>query len=191
MDETRATPSRWDEDRKRRLDPAEQRKRPRRTLDQWRDLVSEIIEEAVERGEFDNLPGRGKPQNLQPNPNEPPELALAHKLLKDNDLPPAWILDRKEILAEIEALRQEMRRVWEWTAHCLAQEDADVEALQHSWNYDLQRWEIQIRQLNGRILDLNLSQPFWYLELMRLRLDDELRRIGARRELAPSSPSGR
>ncbi len=180
-------PSRWDEDRRRRLDGA-RRRRPRRTLEQWRDLTSEILEEAMARGEFDNLAGQGKPQDLQPNPNEPPELALAHKLLKDNDLPPAWILDRKEILAEIEELRSEIRRTWAWVEHSLAQEGVDVEALQRSWDHDLARWEIHIRQINGRILDLNLSQPFWYLELMRLRLDDELRRAGARRQLVPPPP---
>ena len=33
-----------------------------------RRLAEKLIEEAIEQGKFDNLPGAGKPQNLEPLP---------------------------------------------------------------------------------------------------------------------------
>lgn len=34
----------------------------------WESWIDQAIREAQERGEFDDLPGRGKPLDLTPNP---------------------------------------------------------------------------------------------------------------------------
>ncbi len=61
------------------------------------DLVGTMIAKAMERGEFDNLEGAGKPLNLEENPFEPAELHMVHKILKDNGYAPYWIELGKEI----------------------------------------------------------------------------------------------
>jgi hypothetical protein len=60
-------------------------------------IVEERILVAQKKGEFDNLPGAGKPLNLDELAGVPEELRLAYKILKNaNCLPPELEL-RKEI----------------------------------------------------------------------------------------------
>jgi len=40
-------------------------------------LAEERIRDAIQRGEFDNLPGRGKPLNLEDDRHIPDDLRLA------------------------------------------------------------------------------------------------------------------
>jgi hypothetical protein len=61
-------------------------------------IVEQRIKEALERGEFDNLPGKGKPLRLEDDSHVPEELRLAYKLLKNADCLPPELLEKKEIL---------------------------------------------------------------------------------------------
>ena len=62
-------------------------------------IAEERIIEAQRRGEFDNLPGHGKPLQLEDDSHIPEDLRLAYKVLKNaNCLPPELELKR-EILA--------------------------------------------------------------------------------------------
>lgn len=69
-------------------------------------FVERRISEAVERGEFDNLPGAGRPLDLSENPYVAPEWRLAFKILKDHAIVPEFVERRKEI----EAIREGMKR---------------------------------------------------------------------------------
>lgn len=63
----------------------------------YQKIIEEKIKEAQERGEFDNLPGKGKPLDLDDENGIPEDLRLAYKVLKNaNCLPPELEL-RKEI----------------------------------------------------------------------------------------------
>ncbi|MEZ4638343.1 MAG: DUF1992 domain-containing protein [Caldilineaceae bacterium] len=84
-------------------------------MEKWNDLISERIENAMKDGAFDNLPGKGKPLVWNDNPNEPADVRMANKILKNNDLTPSWIADRKAILADIEKLRADIMRAWQRT----------------------------------------------------------------------------
>jgi len=46
-------------------------------------IVEAMIKEAMERGEFDNLPGKGKPVDLTEYFETPEEIRLAHSMLKN------------------------------------------------------------------------------------------------------------
>jgi hypothetical protein len=74
--------------------------------DELVDIVEVIAEEriraAMERGEFDNLPGKGRPLNLDDLENVPPELRAAYTLLRNAGFVPPEVALRKEI-QEIEA----------------------------------------------------------------------------------------
>ncbi len=67
-------------------------------------LAEERIREAMERGEFDNLPLAGKPLPLEPNGFVPEELRLGYKLLKNAGFLPPELELRKEILSLKELL---------------------------------------------------------------------------------------
>ncbi|MGH9904218.1 MAG: DUF1992 domain-containing protein, partial [Pyrinomonadaceae bacterium] len=49
-----------------------------------------MLREAIEAGEFDDLPGKGQPIDLNENPFEDPDLRVVHKLLRDAGFAPAW-----------------------------------------------------------------------------------------------------
>jgi hypothetical protein len=61
-------------------------------------IVEQRIKEAMEKGEFDNLPGKGKPIPLEDDSHVPEDLRLAYKLLKNADCLPPELLEKKEIL---------------------------------------------------------------------------------------------
>jgi hypothetical protein len=79
-------------------------------------LAEERIKAAQERGEFDNLPGRGRPLQLEDESMIPPELRLAYKILKNSGHVPPEIEEHKEILSLQRMLAQcpdEAKRVAE------------------------------------------------------------------------------
>jgi hypothetical protein len=52
----------------------------------------------MENGEFENLPGKGKPIPIEDDSHVPEDLRLAYKLLKNADCLPPELLEKKEIL---------------------------------------------------------------------------------------------
>jgi hypothetical protein len=64
-------------------------------------IAEERIREAVQRGEFQNLPGSGKPLELEDDQHIPADLRLAYKVLSNaNCLPPELELKREIRTAE-------------------------------------------------------------------------------------------
>ena len=67
-------------------------------------VAEERIRQAIQRGEFDDLPGSGKPLVLEDDGHIPDDLRLAYKVLKNaNCLPPELEL-KKEIKTAEELL---------------------------------------------------------------------------------------
>ena len=64
--------------------------------------VESIIKEAMERGEFDNLPGKGKPIDLTAYFDTPEEVRVAYAMLKNAGMAPREV----ELLKEIAELKQ-------------------------------------------------------------------------------------
>jgi len=66
--------------------------------------VDEKIEEAIAKGEFDNLPGKGKPLDLDVYFATPEHLRMAYSILKSADIIP----EEMELLREIEGLKKSL-----------------------------------------------------------------------------------
>jgi hypothetical protein len=60
-------------------------------------LAESKIQAAMARGEFDDLPGRGKPLPLEDLSGVPPELRLGFKLLRNAGCLPPELEARKEV----------------------------------------------------------------------------------------------
>ena len=60
-------------------------------------LIEQRINDAKQKGAFDNLPGTGKPLDLEENCNIHEDLRLAYKILKNADCIPPELEVRKEI----------------------------------------------------------------------------------------------
>lgn len=106
-----------------------------RPVDPMQLRAERLIREAMERGEFDNLPGTGKPLNIPDESGVPEDLRMAlHVLRNAGCLPPEM-----ELKKEIQSLRELLAAV----------EDDD------------QRASIR-RQIDFRILKFNMMRrtPF-------------------------------
>jgi hypothetical protein len=77
----------------------------------WGGLVERLIEEAMERGEFDDLPLHGRPLAL-PDDACAGEMRLAYNVLRNAGVAPPWIEADKEVralLARRDALLERVR----------------------------------------------------------------------------------
>src|SRR5512141_1972017 len=70
-------------------------------------IVEEMIKKAQERGEFDNLPGKGKPVDLTEYFEMPEDVRVAQSMLKNAGMAPREV----DLLKEIAQLRQLLARV--------------------------------------------------------------------------------
>ena len=166
----------------------EQPKRKRKhilTAATYKTVVEKQIQEAMERGEFDNLPGKGKPLDLDIN-HFAGDKELAFKMLKDNNFTLPWIADRNRLFAEIDDFRQRMRYQWQLHgAQILAMARGGQEAMaQRRWTALLAQWQSGVERLNRRVADVNMGIPVRNLEILTLGIESELIRVGAKRELA-------
>lgn len=73
--------------------------------------IDAIIEEAMQRGEFENLPGAGKPVDLSAYFDTPEEVRLAYSILKNAEVLP----QEAELLKEMTVLKDELNVCTEGT----------------------------------------------------------------------------
>ena len=66
--------------------------------------VDEKIKDAIARGEFDNLPGKGKPLDLDAYFATPEHLRMGYSILKGADIIP----EEMELLRQVEGLKKSL-----------------------------------------------------------------------------------
>ena len=141
----------------------------------------EQIRRAIEEGKFENLPGKGKPLNLEQNPFEDPEWRLANHVLKTSGFSLPWIEKRSEIDALIHSARTLLKRSYEWREQGL-KEGLPASFVMAEWNKALEKFREQAAEINRLILTYNLDVPSSQLQMQQLSIEREL-------ELTSSSPS--
>ena len=120
----------------------------------WKSITDEIIQDAMEAGKFSNLPGEGKPLKLDDDIHTPEHLRLAHKLMRDNDIAPDWIIDGQELEALREAMLKTLRRAG--NAYRNHQDTARAET---DW-FRAQRIFVETAlRYNRKVLSYNLKVP--------------------------------
>ena len=148
---------------------AEERPRRRIPFGNFESWIDRQIRQAQERGDFDNLPGKGKPL-------PPPDQSLAYagddalglQLLKSNEALPAWIELNKEIAAD----QQTCQRILDYY---VAERDPERRA---RFARDYRR---RAAELNGKIDCYNLIVPARHLEKITRSIDGDLREADRRR----------
>lgn len=120
--------------------------------------IEEHIRRAMEAGEFDNLPGQGKPIDLDDNPLADPEWRTAYHMLKSNGFTLPWIETRREIDAGIQAARAVLGRAWEWRRSALkARRPAGF--VESEWERAVEAFQSQVQALNRQVFAYNLQAP--------------------------------
>ena len=134
-------------------------------MDKWESIAERKIREAIEAGEFDNLASKGKPIELDSDPD--PSMWMAHHLLRVNGFAPAWIEESKDIDAVIRSLRADL-----------------TNARQRPETFN----ELRSRaaEINRRILTYNLKCPSARLHKRPLDVEAEIQVPALRDDPRPS-----
>lgn len=109
-------------------------------MDFFERIAENRILEAIEAGLFDNLEGHGQPLKLEDESHIPPELRMAHKILKNADCLPPELEVRKEVVRlqdlvaslpdEAEKLKQ-MRRLNFYVMKLQLMRPVSLQVLEH------------------------------------------------------------
>jgi len=151
----------------------------------WNEIVERQILEARERGEFDDLPGKGKPLDLTENPFADPEWRVAYKILQDHGFTLDWIELDKEIRAKIKACREQLLQSKRWYERSMAQlgcqenrwAEGERIRVQYTWEHALETFAAQVTQINKKIELLNLKVPLVNLQRPKISVDEEKLRL--------------
>lgn len=157
----------------------------KRTMRDWESAIDKQIREAMERGEFDNLPGAGKPLDLSDDPHTPDDWRMAFKILKDNKVAPGWIEHGKTIRDELRALQLLLDNQIRWQCEQRAKMKslvpakliAEREHLAQARERTMRDYRQRAETLNRLIDTFNLQVPNIQLQVPRVRIDEELERF--------------
>lgn len=132
-------------------------------------LVEDLIQEAMNKGEFSDLPGMGKPLNTT-NVRNPYVDFVTHKLnqiLIENGFTPEWIQLSKEIREETEELKKRLSEVRNDIGELpLTPKDESI------WENNLKKFEITTKQINNKIDKYNLLVPILQKQMLHIKLDE-------------------
>jgi len=136
-----------------------------KSMSRLESMAERMLREAIEAGEFDNLPGKGQPVDLSENPFADPDLRVVHKLLRDAGFAPAWIEERKDIDATFEATRQILTRAWK------IYRPGGVTPNHAAWVRNVAEFREKTAELNSRIKLYNLKVPAAVFQRRRFDAD--------------------
>ncbi|KAJ0087689.1 hypothetical protein Patl1_32294 [Pistacia atlantica] len=129
-------------------------------------VVEQRIWHSMEEGQFENLPGKGKPLNLGSNPHADPAEDTLYRILSKNGCAPEWVELNKEIRSLVSAWRVALKKAWAIKGngdHTRWAESAEA----------LQR---QLRDINNKVFRYNLIVPFGR-QMFGLKWEKELARL--------------
>lgn len=149
-------------------------------MSDWGSYIDRQIRKAMEDGEFDNLPGEGKPLDLQENEHTPEEMRMAYKILRENEMAPDWILQGKDIDAKVEALLKRLRRTAQAYRDAMAAPEATANtraSAARSWQTAQAKLTAAAAQINREITVYNLKVPAGVTHKLTLNIEREVSRV--------------
>lgn len=143
----------------------------------WEGFIEKRIREAMDNGEFSNLPGEGQPfGQTEDNPFADPDQRLAFHLLKSNGFTLPWIARRQDILVQIERAGIPLLRSWELHQQRLRFRPDDPQA-EANWQRALSQFAQRLAEINKQIDDYNLMVPSDVFRMMPLYPEREAARL--------------
>lgn len=104
-------------------------------------VVEQRIWHSMEEGQFENLPGKGKPLKLDTNPHADPAEDTLYRILSKNGCAPEWVELNKEIRSRISEWRMSLKKAW--TSKCSGD---------HSkWVESSEALKSQLREINNKV----------------------------------------
>jgi len=152
--------------------PEEEPTQPRRRINRvnYESAIDQQIREAMERGDFDNLRGAGKPLNLNRDPGVPEDWELAFNLLKNAGYAPDWIETRNQVDVEREKIFAPFKRFTTKPPHDKKEREETRAKL-------VNQFRQAAGELNRLIDTYNLKAPTPQVHLWRIRVDFEIEKF--------------
>eukprot|EP00262_Sarcandra_glabra_P009182 TRINITY_DN2322_c1_g1_i1.p1 TRINITY_DN2322_c1_g1~~TRINITY_DN2322_c1_g1_i1.p1 ORF type:complete len:205 (+),score=32.26 TRINITY_DN2322_c1_g1_i1:71-685(+) len=113
-------------------------------------VVEQRIWHSMEEGQFENLPGKGKPLEFSTNPHADPAEDTLYRILSRNGCAPEWIELNKDIRFDANKWRLALKRAWSDRSNG---EDP-------KWNEAADALKVQMRAINDKVFRYNLIAPF-------------------------------
>jgi DnaJ family protein C protein 28 len=118
-------------------------------------LVEDLILDAINRGDFNNLKGQGKPLEDKQSQNPYVDF-VTHKInniLLDNGFTPEFITLNKEIREEILAIKKELK-----AERCYFSDESSEKEIE-KWKQVVEKFQLNVKELNKKIDKYNLICP--------------------------------
>jgi DnaJ family protein C protein 28 len=145
----------------------------------WQNWVEKAIQEAQDRGLFDNLEGTGRPINWEDESLVDKEWLMAFRIMREHGFAPEWIELHKEIGEELKKARAAVLRTWHWRQERLPGARAEQRRyIDGEWQRARTAFAETVAELNARIADFNLVVPVPQLQKFKLNLSEELAALG-------------
>jgi len=139
-------------------------------------FTEKSIREAIAKGEFDNLAGKGQPLDLSENPFEDPDLRTVHRLLRNAGFAPAWLEERKDIEAQFKAAHTTLSRAWKLYG------PTNVSPNETAWERNVAEFREKIEALRRRVTVYNLKAPATIFQRRQFDADALIAEIQTKRK---------
>ncbi|KAG5556745.1 hypothetical protein RHGRI_007121 [Rhododendron griersonianum] len=133
-------------------------------------IVEQRIWHSMEEGQFENLPGKGKPLDLRTNPHADPAEDTLYRILSRNKCLPEWVELNKEIRSNIAEWRSALHRA---TVYRKGGNNS-------KWIECSEALKVQLRSINNKVFRYNLIVPFGR-QMFGLKWEKELDRLNEKK----------
>nr|XP_016470728.1 PREDICTED: dnaJ homolog subfamily C member 28-like isoform X1 [Nicotiana tabacum] len=130
------------------------------------DRFSGVIDSVNDQGQFENLPGKGKPLDLNTNPHADPAEDTLYRILSRNKCAPEWVELNKEIRSNVVDWRSALKKAW-------THKDSVGDS---KWIEASESLKLQMRDINNKVFRYNLIVPFGR-EMFGLKWEKEIDRL--------------
>jgi DnaJ family protein C protein 28 len=127
--------------------------------------VEQQIREAIERGDFDDLPGKGKPIDFGvANPYEDSNAGVIRRILRDNECSHPMIEAVRALDAQLDAMRKRLRA-------------ARQSGGERAWTEAVEWFRREAAAWNALVLVHNLKAPAAIFQRLKIDSELEIRRV--------------
>ena len=127
-------------------------------MDKWGKLVEQRLQAAFAEGKFANLPGKGKPLDMDEDPLAEPAQWMARHILRNSGMSVPWVEERQRIEEALALATKRLERAWSAYAGGRGGK-LPSPAAESRWQEALTAFREQISALNRRIRTYNLAVP--------------------------------
>lgn len=144
--------------------------------DKWGKLVEERLQAAFAEGKFTDLPGKGKPLDLEEDPLADPALWMARHILRNSGMSLPWVEERQRIEDSVFQVRRELARSWSaYTENRTGGQPSP--AAESRWQDALAAFRKEVAALNRRIRTYNLTVPHVRFQRCLIAAEREISRL--------------